>query len=116
MIRGIEEAAAAVAHDLPGSTAVINDIGFQNGGDIPHHGSHRSGRDADILFYLTDPRGNPVQSRGVVIEPDGTGVDFKDLADAADDEPVRFDARRTWRFFAPIAIKSIHIELFCGCF
>lgn len=98
MIGAIERGAAAVARELPGSTLVVNDIGFREGGDIPHHGSHRSGRDADILFYLTDLRGNPVASRGVVIEPDGTGMDFKDLADPADDEPVKLDVRRTWRF------------------
>lgn len=98
LIGGIQRAAAIVAREMPGSTLVINDIGFREGGDIAHHGSHRSGRDADILFYLTDWRGNPVRSRGVVIEPDGTGTDFGDLADPADDEQVRFDARRTFRF------------------
>jgi penicillin-insensitive murein endopeptidase len=98
MIGAIERAAAAVAREMPGSTLVVNDIGFREGGDIPHHGSHRSGRDSDILFYLTDRRGEPVASRGVVIEPDGTGVDFKDLADPADDDHVKLDARRTWRF------------------
>lgn len=98
MIGAIERGAAIVARELPGGTLVVNDIGFRRGGDIPHHGSHRSGRDADILFYLTDPQGHPVQSRGVVIEPDGTGMDFKDLADPADDEPVKLDAARTWRF------------------
>src|SRR6185503_4122464 len=54
-------------------------------------------RDADILFYLTDLRGRPAVSRGVVIEPDGTGADFKDLTDPADDEQVKLDVRRTWR-------------------
>lgn len=98
MIGAIQRAAAVVAREAPGSTLVVNDIGFREGGDIPHHGSHRSGRDADILFYLTSPQGEPVASRGVVIEPDGTGDDFKDLADGSDDEPVKLDVRRTWRF------------------
>jgi len=98
MIGAIERAAAVVAREMPGSTLVVNDIGFREGGEIPHHGSHESGRDADILFYLTSPRGEPVASRGVVIEPNGTGMDFKDLADPADDEPVKMDVRRTWRF------------------
>ena len=106
MIGAIERAAAVVAREMPGSTLVVNDIGFREGGDIPHHGSHRSGRDSDILFYLTDPQGHPAQSRGIVIEPDGTGVDFKDLSDPADDEPLRFDARRTWRFVRALVEDS----------
>ncbi|MBI2897795.1 MAG: penicillin-insensitive murein endopeptidase [Deltaproteobacteria bacterium] len=97
LVGAIARAAEVVEHEQPSSTLVINDLSFPGGGPIPHHGSHQAGRDADILFYLTDLRGRPVASRGVVIEPDGTGTDFKDLADPADDEQVELDVRRTWR-------------------
>jgi hypothetical protein len=35
---------------------------------------------------------------GVPIEPDGRGWDFHDLVDPADDQRVRIDVPRTWRF------------------
>jgi penicillin-insensitive murein DD-endopeptidase len=97
-LQAIVRAAAAVEKDLPGSSLTINDIGLEQGGPIPQHGSHQSGRDADILFYVLDKKGNPLPSVGVPLDPKGQGVDFKDLAIASDDQPVRIDLPRTWRF------------------
>jgi penicillin-insensitive murein endopeptidase len=98
LLQTIIKAAAVVERELPGSGLVVNDLGLERGGPIHQHGSHESGRDADILFYSLDQNGKPAPSLGVPIEPDGTGWDFKDLATPADDEQVRLDARRTWRF------------------
>lgn len=98
VVRAIARAAAAVAHELPGSELVVNDLGLANGGRISHHGSHRAGRDADILFFVRDDQGNSRPAVGEAIEPDGTGYDYKELATAADDVRVHFDAPRTWRF------------------
>ena len=97
MIAAVTRAAAVVARELPGATLRVSDVSLPEGGRISSHHSHRVGRDADLLFYLTDPAGTPVSSREVVIEPDGTGVDFGDLLDPTDDVPVRLDAARTWR-------------------
>ena len=95
-IHAIVAAAAQVARVHPGSEVVVNDIGLAGGGPIAHHGSHRAGRDADILFFLRDRHGAPLPSVGAPIDPAGEGTDFKDLASAGDDVPVRFDAERTW--------------------
>ena len=98
VIGAIMRAADAVARDLPGSQLVVNDIGLERGGTIAHHGSHRAGRDADILFYLLGDDGRPTPSVGAPIDPDGIGFDYKDLSEPSDDVRVHFDAPRTWRF------------------
>jgi penicillin-insensitive murein endopeptidase len=97
-LQAIVRAAAVVEHDLPGSSLTVNDIGLETGGPIAQHGSHQAGRDADILFYVLDKKGNPLPSVGVPLDPKGQGVDFKDLAIASDDQPVKIDLPRTWRF------------------
>ncbi|MET0286111.1 MAG: penicillin-insensitive murein endopeptidase [Polyangiales bacterium] len=97
-VRAIIRAADRVAREAPGSELVVNDLGLPEGGKISHHGSHRAGRDADILFFLRDDAGNTRPAVGEAIEPDGTGYDYKDLAIAEDDIRVHFDAERTWRF------------------
>ncbi|MDB4974916.1 MAG: hypothetical protein JWN48_3257 [Myxococcaceae bacterium] len=98
VVRSIVSAAGAVASALPGGELVVNDLGLPQGGPISHHGSHRAGRDADILFFLLDDAQQPIASVGAPIDPDGIGFDYKDLTTEADDVRVHFDAARTWRF------------------
>ena len=52
-------AGAAPAAGVPGVGGAAPGAGGQwsDGGPIPHHGSHRSGRDVDVLFYLLDREG-----------------------------------------------------------
>jgi penicillin-insensitive murein DD-endopeptidase len=102
LVQTIMRAAALVDAALPGSVLVVNDLGLQEGGPIPHHGSHQAGRDADILFYSVDATGKPLPSVGVPIDPKGQGVDFKDLTDPSDDQPVALDVARTWRYAAAL--------------
>lgn len=98
VVRAIVRAARVVYDAFPGSELVVNDLSFEQGGSIPHHGSHRAGRDADILFYLLGDDGLPTPSVGAPIDPDGIGFDYKDLSVPDDDVRVHFDAVRTWRF------------------
>jgi len=98
LVQAIARAAAAVERDLPGIPLVVNDISLPQGGPIAQHGSHQSGRDADILFYVLDGDDAPLQSVGVPLDPAGKGWDFKDLSILEDDIAVRLDAPRTWRF------------------
>jgi penicillin-insensitive murein endopeptidase len=97
-LQAIVKAAAVVEHDLPGSGLTVNDVGLQAGGPIPQHGSHQNGRDADILFYVLDAAGTPIPAVGVPLDPKGQGIDFKDLAIPNDDQKVKLDLPRTWRF------------------
>jgi len=98
LVNALAAAAAVVDRELPGGTLVVNDIGFERGGPIDHHGSHQAGRDVDVLFFLLDARGQPHPSIGVPIDPQGEGTDYRDLMDPADDVPLRLDVARTWRF------------------
>lgn len=98
VVRAIMRAAAAVANDLPGGELIVNDLGLEGGGPIAHHGSHRAGRDADLLFYLLDAAGRPISSVGAPLDPSGEGDDYKDLSTPDDDVHVRLDVPRTWRF------------------
>ncbi|MFW5876202.1 MAG: penicillin-insensitive murein endopeptidase [Myxococcota bacterium] len=97
-VSALMQAAARVHEELPGGELTVNDLSFEKGGPISQHGSHRSGRDADVLFYLLGPDGSPIPSVGAPLDPEGRGVDFRDLADPDDDVPVRIDVPRTWRF------------------
>lgn len=106
MIRAIVRAAAAVDAELPGSILHVNDLGFREGGSIPHHGSHRAGRDVDILFYVLDMSGEVRRPLGVPIEPDGHGTDFGDLLDPADDVDMRLDVPRTWRLVQALVLDE----------
>jgi len=97
-LQAIAKAADVVEHFMPGSGLTVNDVGLQDGGPIAQHGSHQAGRDADILFYVLDASGKPIPAVGVPLDPKGRGIDFKDLAIPSDDQPVKLDAPRTWRF------------------
>lgn len=98
LIQAIGNAAAEVHQQHPGAQLMINDISLPDGGPIRRHGSHQSGRDADVLFYLLDSRGQSMPSKGVPLDRRGRGWDFKELLDPRDDVAVRLDAPRTWAF------------------
>ena len=99
MIQALVRAGAVVDAALPGGyPLVVNDIGFAEGGPIPHHGSHQAGRDMDVLFYLLDREGNPRPAKGVPLNLKGQGWDFNDLEVPEDDVFVKIDAARSWRF------------------
>jgi penicillin-insensitive murein endopeptidase len=68
---------------------MVGDLSNRRGGKIPRHNSHRTGRDVDFLFYMTDPAGAPVRSPGFVhVGSDG-------LAEFAGDY-LRLDVERQW--------------------
>jgi len=103
MVQALLRAAKVVHDELPGGEMTVNDLSFAEGGPIPHHGSHRAGRDADVLFYLLDREGNPIPSKGVPLDTRGRGWDFNDLMDPEDDVRVKIDVPRTWRYLQALA-------------
>lgn len=98
VVRALLDAADQVRRELGGVPITINDLSLERGGPIPHHRSHQSGRDVDVLFYQLGPEGNPIQSVGAFFDPSGAGVDFRDLQDPSDDVSLQLDIPRTWRF------------------
>jgi penicillin-insensitive murein endopeptidase len=88
-------AAAEVEKQRPGgSPLMVGDLSRRTGGRIPHHASHRTGRDVDLLFYTETVAGDPIESPGFMkFGPDG-------LAFVPDDRGagsyVRLDLAREW--------------------
>lgn len=65
LVAALTRAAAQVARSYPGASPLrIGDLSSRYGGNHSRHGSHRSGRDADILFYLLDETGNSMAGSG----------------------------------------------------
>ena len=116
LVQGLVRAAAAVERAQPGAPVTVGDLAREGGGDIPGHASHRTGRDVDVLFYLRregeeDEDGEPfVPAKAIPLDPEGRGTDYGDLADPADDVPVRIDVERTWAFVAAL-LADEHAEV-----
>lgn len=89
----IERAAARVAEERPGARLYVGDLSTPaGGGPLAPHFSHRSGVDADLLFYVTTLDGAPVDSPGFVhFGADGLA------RDEAHARWLRFDVDREWR-------------------
>jgi len=98
MVRSLIDAGSRVHRELGGLPVTINDLSREHGGPIPHHRSHQSGRDVDVLFYQLGPAGKPIESVGAFFDQTGAGVDFRDLADPSDDVYLQLDIPRTWLF------------------
>jgi penicillin-insensitive murein DD-endopeptidase len=84
----LERGARRVAERHPGSLLLIGDLSRRGGGDLGHHRSHESGRDADVAFYFTDRRGAPVElERFQAVGRDGK---------TAGPRRLTFDDARNW--------------------
>jgi penicillin-insensitive murein endopeptidase len=93
-------AAARVDDEIPGPPLHVGDLSGKNGGEIPNHTSHRSGRDVDLVFFTTDLGGARIASQGwTSFGSDGIG-----LAHAGPNGHiwVRFDLERNW-----LLVKSL---------
>ncbi len=103
----IEEAAGRVDEARPGTRPVqVGDLSAQFGGQLmPKHRSHRTGRDVDMLFYVTTLEGVPVANDGFVkIGPDGLGVSNAGRF-------VRFDVDRQWLLIRSLVdSKHAHVQ------
>jgi penicillin-insensitive murein DD-endopeptidase len=90
LVESVERAAQTVSRARPGGEPlVVGDLSGRYGGKIRRHSSHRTGRDADLLFFVTTPSGASVPSPGFVrFERDGLAAVGKDF--------VRFDVERNW--------------------
>ena len=93
-VRAIERAAAHVADERPGASLSAGDLSTPTGGwPLSPHISHRSGVDADLLFYLTTLDGKPIES------PDFVHVGADGLArDPTSGRWLRLDLEREWMF------------------
>jgi penicillin-insensitive murein endopeptidase len=87
----LTRAAARVHEQRPGGALTIGDLSAKTGGKISSHASHRTGRDADLLLYMTTLEGAPVSVTGFVhVGKDGLAWD------EAGQRFLRFDVERQW--------------------
>jgi penicillin-insensitive murein DD-endopeptidase len=92
LVSMLQDAAARVAEASPGSPPlIVGDLSARRGGRIERHQSHRTGRDVDLLFYVTTPAGAALASPGFVkFGQDGLG-------ETGSRPPfLRFDVARNW--------------------
>lgn len=111
VVRSLVEAGSRVEEALGGLPIMINELSYAEGGPIPHHRSHQSGRDVDVLFYQIGPNGEPIESVGAFFDPSGKGVDFRDLSDPSDDVTLYLDIPRNWLFLRSlIEDEDAHLQ------
>lgn len=94
LVRAIQQAAEQVQRERPGPPVLVGDLSAKTGGKIARHVSHRSGRDVDLLFYVTTPEGAPVENPGFLeFGPDGLAFVPAELGGPA---YLRLDVERQW--------------------
>lgn len=87
----VTRAAERVARDAPGAPLAVGDLSVEHGGRLLPHFSHRSGRDVDLLFYVTTLGGASVESPGFIsVGADGLAWDRKGK------RWLRLDVERQW--------------------
>lgn len=131
LVRAIQEAAVEVDRALPGGAPLsVGDLSAREGGKISRHYSHRSGRDVDLLWYVTTPEGVPLEAPHFVrIGSDGLGQTRLGQAHGSSAAPpsretrsegergagprgeyVRLDVARQWRLIRSL-LRSTQIEV-----
>lgn len=81
--------AERLSHAHPDAVLHVGDLSAPHGGWISEHASHRTGRDVDLAFFLTDMAGQPVAASAATrIDRFGLGLRGTRV--------VRFDTARNW--------------------
>jgi penicillin-insensitive murein endopeptidase len=95
LVHAIQQAAATVERVRPGGAPLlVGDLSARYGGAIEGHHSHRTGRDVDLLWYVTTPSGAPIPNPGFV------RVDTDGLASVPPSQGyVALDLDRQWLLF-----------------
>lgn len=88
----------------PGVRLVVADLSGKGGGEARlWHRSHQSGRDVDLLYYVRDAEGNPVEA-DVMRVLDGKGV-------ARDGSGITFDVARNWQLIKELlTAKEAYVQ------
>ncbi len=96
LVHAIDRAAKVVHKKFPGAVLGVGDISRKGGGELAHHHSHESGRDADLGFYLVNEKAQPV------LRPSFVKVDDKLAATTI--PGARFDVARNWLFLQTLLL------------
>jgi penicillin-insensitive murein endopeptidase len=127
LVGALARAFASVAQHFPGTPPMrVGDLSYPQGGEHPRHGSHRSGRDGDLIFHATDAAGMPISGSGflaydrfgVARAPSPTSELGLPAPPAALSPrgPVMFDLARNWHFVRTLLLDDASLVqwLFCS--
>lgn len=110
LVGALQRAAASVAHHFaPAAPLRIGDLSSEMGGAHSRHGSHRSGRDADVMFYLTDLQGVSVRGMGwLAINRYGYAKEnTKPGGSKGSGKLFFFDEARNWHFVRTLLLDPL---------
>jgi penicillin-insensitive murein endopeptidase len=88
LVHMLRHAASAVARKHARSQMLVGDLSGRTGGHLDGHGSHQTGRDADVGFYVTNSKGKPMAVKRF--------IPFDAAGNARDVQGVHFDEARNW--------------------
>jgi len=105
LIDTIIAAGRRVEMEWPGSRLTVADLSPERGGPSQWHRSHQSGRDVDLVFFVTDAAGRP-------LDPDAMRHFDKDGQSVDDDGKAHelFDTARNWSLIRAL-IESTTAEV-----
>lgn len=108
LVEVIERGVAAVAARFPGTAPMrVGDLSSPGGGHHHRHGSHRSGRDVDLLFYMTDPSGRSQTGRGwLAYNRFGFAVEHGREDSGTTGGLFLFDDARNWHFVRTLLLDE----------
>ena len=66
LVRLLQRASVKIAKKHKSSVMLVGDLSGRTGGFLERHGSHQSGRDADVGLYVINSKGKPVNVRHFV--------------------------------------------------
>ena len=102
LVHLIERAAARVRQKFPDSLLSVGHLSRRGGGELDHHASHESGRDADIGFYVSGAGGKALYAPHFVA--------FTGDAHAKTWPGARFDDAKNWAFVeALLTDPEVHV-------
>jgi penicillin-insensitive murein endopeptidase len=110
LVGAIERAAREVADAFPGGQPLrVGDLSTPHGGALSRHRTHRTGRDADLLFFAQDAGGLAVHGNGWL------RFDRFGLATLRD-RVFRFDEVRNWHLVRTLIMdQQARVKwLFCS--
>jgi len=106
LVSALSRSFTAVADRYPGTAPMrVGDLSSPMGGRHHRHGSHRSGRDVDVLFYMTDPSGRSLTGRGwLAYNRFGFAVERREEAPSGG--LFLFDDARNWHFLRTLLLDE----------
>lgn len=106
LIDTIVAAGRRVEMQWPGSLVTVADLSPERGGPSQWHRSHQSGRDVDLMFFVTDEAGRPVEPEDMRrFDADGKSIKNGDKA------PQVFDTARNWSLIrALLEVETAEVQ------